>query len=115
MSAGRHAVDGASLARGAHNKTLQQSRRRQQVPREEVPRELTQSDDTFILDINMLTENLKCARRGAAGGPIRDDSGAFEASLGQLPRHRTVLSSRGSIWHRARFPEMCLKLSAWVA
>ena len=68
VSAGRHALDGASLARGTQE-TLQLLRRRQQVPREEVPRELTQSDNTFILDHNMLTKNLKCARRGAAGGP----------------------------------------------
>ena len=44
-------------------------RRCQQVPREEVPRELTQSENTFMLDHNMLTKNLKCARLGAAGGP----------------------------------------------
>ena len=34
-----------------------------------VARELTQSENTFMLDHNMLTKNLKCARRGAAGGP----------------------------------------------
>ena len=68
VSAGRQALDGASLAPGTQE-TLEQLRRCQQVPREEVPRELTQSENTFILDHNMLTKNLKCARRGAAGGP----------------------------------------------
>ena len=68
VSAGRQALDGASLAPGTQE-TLEQLRRRQQVPREEVPRELTQSENTFMLDHNMLTKNLKCARRGAAGGP----------------------------------------------
>ena len=46
-------------------------RRCQQVPREEVPRELTQSENTFMLDHNMLTKNLKCARLGTACGPSR--------------------------------------------
>ena len=63
VSAGRQALDGASLAPGTTQETLEQ------VPREEVPRELTQSENTFMLDHNMLTKNLKCARRGAAGGP----------------------------------------------
>ena len=62
VSAGRQALDGASLAPGKQE-TLEQLRLRQQVPREEVPRELTQSENTFMLDHNMLTKNLKCARR----------------------------------------------------
>ena len=46
-----------------------------------MPRELTQSDNTFILDHNMLTKNLKCARRGAAGGPSGMTAGHLKPLL----------------------------------
>ena len=67
VSAGRHALDGASVAPGTQD-TLNQLRRRPQVPREPVPPELMRSENLFNLDHDLFTKNLKCARRGAAGG-----------------------------------------------
>ena len=66
VSASRQALDGASLVPETQE-TLEQLLRHQQVPREDVPRELTQSENTFLLDHNMLTKNSKCVRRGVAG------------------------------------------------
>ena len=68
VSAGRHALDGGAVARGTQD-TLSQLRRRPRVPREPVPAELMRSDNVFALDHNLFSKNLKCARRGAAGGP----------------------------------------------
>ena len=67
VSAGRHALDGAPVAPGTQD-TLNQLRRRPQVPREPVPPELMRSENLFTLDHDLFTKNLKCARRGAAGG-----------------------------------------------
>ena len=62
VSAGRHALDGAAVAPGTQD-TLNQLRRRPQVPREPVPPELMRSENLFTLDHDLFTKNLKCARR----------------------------------------------------
>ena len=63
VSAGRRALDGATVAQGPKD-TLNQLRRRPQVPREPVPPELMRSENFH----DLFTKNLKCARRGGGGG-----------------------------------------------
>ena len=67
VSAGRRALDGATVAPGTQD-TLDQLRRRPQEPREPMPPELMRSENLFNLDHDLFTRNLKCAGRGAAGG-----------------------------------------------
>ena len=72
LSAGRQALEGASLAPGtdATYQALKNPLKRPPVPREPLP------DDLFVrrggrvhLDRDMFAKNLRVARRGAAGGP----------------------------------------------
>ena len=46
--------------------------------------------DPLVLDIELLMKTLRSAKKGSAGGTIRDDSGAFEAALEKWVLHSVV-------------------------
>ena len=110
VSAGPHALDGAAVAPGTQD-ALNQLRRRPQVPREPVPPELMRSENLFNLDHDLFTKNLKCARRGAAGGlsgttaehvkPILDNTGDTELFC-QVGEHLARGEIPGDVLHAIR-------------
>ena len=73
VSAGRQALEGASLAAG-DQKTLNALRdptRRPAVPRDSLPDDIAglQPEEPFVLDQVMFLHNVRTARKGAAPGP----------------------------------------------
>ena len=72
LSAGRHALEGASIAPGSQATldALRDARRRPPVPREPLPEELFERrGPLFQLDHDLFAKNIRVARRGAAAGP----------------------------------------------
>ena len=74
ISAGRAALEGAPVAPGSQATldALRDETRRPRTLREPLPEELStfQPEITFCLDRDRFLHNLRCARRGAAPGPI---------------------------------------------
>ena len=108
VSAGRHALDGASLAQGTQE-TLQQFRRRPQVPKDDVSRELTHSENTFTMDHNLFTKNLKCARRGAANGPSGMTAEHLKSLLHNF-RETELFCQVGEHFARGKIPRGVLEI-----
>ena len=72
LSAGRHALEGTSLAPGTNAtlNDLQDPNKRPPVPREELPNDFfVRRGPPFDLDFDLFAKNLRVSRRGAAGGP----------------------------------------------
>ena len=72
LSAGRHALEGASIAPGnqATLDALRDVRKRPPVPREPLPDDLFERrGPVFQLDHDIFAKNVRVARRGAAAGP----------------------------------------------
>ena len=108
VSAGRQALEGASLA-GGDQKTLNALRdptRRPAVPRDSVPDDIAglQPEEPFVLDQDMFLHNVRTARKGAAPGP----SGMTADHLRPLVEHSgaaRALSHGASLMAQARIPE----------
>ena len=108
VSAGRQALEGASLAAG-DQKTLNALRdptRRPAVPRDSVPDDIVglEPEEQFVFDQDMFLHNVRTARRGAAPGP----SGMTADHLRPLVEHSgaaRALSHGASLMAQARIPE----------
>ena len=78
ISAGRQALEGESVAPGTLRtlRALTDPERRPEVPREPLLPELSHHVPRarVVLDSELRTTNLRKSRRGAAGGPTRNDS-----------------------------------------
>ena len=108
VSAGRQALEGASLAAG-DQKTLNALRdptRRPAVSRDSVPDDIAglQPEEPFVLDQDMFLHNVRTARKGAAPGP----SGMTADHMRPLVEHSgaaRALSHGASLMAQARIPE----------
>ena len=73
VSAGRQALEGASLATGDERtlKALKDPARRPALPRSPVPDAIAQfiPGEPFALDQELFSKNVRTARKGAAPGP----------------------------------------------
>ena len=109
VSSGRRALEGAPLAPG-NDATLAQLRRRPQEPREPLPQEITgrRAESPFSLDHNLFTQNLRCARRGAAAGPSGVTAEHLKPILDSA-RDAELLCQAAELLARASIPEEVLR------
>ena len=107
VSAGRQALEGASLAPGTQ-RTLDQLQdlvRRPAVPYSPLPEALRnhQAEIAFSLEKEIFMKNLKCARRGAAAGPSGMTSEHLKSIL-ENARDCELLFQVAQLFARARIP-----------
>ena len=93
VSAGRQALEGASLATGDERtlNALKDPARRPPLPRDPVPHDLAQFEpgECFSLDQELFLKNVRTARKGAAPGP----SGMTADHLRHLVEHVAVAAA----------------------
>ena len=93
VSAGRQALEGASLATGDERtlKALKDPARRPPLPRDPVPHDIAQFEpgECFSLDQELFSKNVRTARKGAAPGP----SGMTADHLRPLVEHVAVAAA----------------------
>ena len=75
LSAGRQALEGGPLTQWNELslRELQNPARRPPVPRAPIPDDLltVEPETPFVLELDLFLKNLKCARRGVAGGGLQ--------------------------------------------
>ena len=101
VSAGRQALEGASLAtRDERTLNALKDPARPPLPRELVPHDIAQFEpgECFSLDQELFLKNVRTARKGAAPGP----SGMTPDHLRPLVEHVAVAAAL-SRWPRTRF------------
>ena len=108
VSAGRQALDGASLAPGDSKtkKALEDPSRRPAVPRDSVPDSIAQfePEELFSLAQELFLKNVRCARRGAAPGPSEMTADHVRPFLEHSPV-ADALSHVASLLAQNRVPE----------
>ena len=101
VSAGRQALDGASLAPGDSQtkKALEEPSGRPAVPRDSVPDSIAQfePEERFSLAQELFLKNVRCARRGAAPGP----SGMTADHLRPLLEHSPIANALSQVASRS--------------
>ena len=111
VSAGRQALEGASVAPGT-NATLrafQDPDRRPKFPREPVPDEIASFEpaEEFVLDQDWFSSNLRKARRGAAAGPSGMNADHLRPML-ENSADSVALSQLASFLCKAKVPNEIL-------